>query len=141
MYVATQLENVYRHFLNSIEDYEWLLVSDEVIEDLLLDLIEKATVDFDICRKSLTIDYMNMSFYEQLDMDEIVILSKAMILNYLDPKILREENLKQAVTSKDFSKLSNANMLDKLILLKKNTREEFDTYMSKYDYKMFEGLN
>lgn len=139
--MATQLETVYRPFLNSIEDEEWLLIDDdEVIEDLLLDYLEKATVDFNTCRKSLKIDYDAMSFNEELDMDEIVILSKGMILNYLDPKIYREQNLKQAVTSKDYSKLSNANMLDKLIELKKHTRNEFDRYMNNYDYKGFEGF-
>ncbi|MGL4802035.1 MAG: hypothetical protein ACRC18_07190 [Cetobacterium sp.] len=139
--MATQLEVVYRPFLNSIEDEEWLLIQDdEVIADLLLDYLEKATVDFNKCKKSLKIDYEFMSFYEELDMDEIVILSKAMILHYLDPKILREQNLKQSVTSKDFNKLSNANMLDKLIKLKEFTRKELDRYLSDYDYKGFAGF-
>lgn len=139
--MATPIEVVYRPFLNSIEDQEWLLVSNEVIEDILLDLLEKATVDFTICKKNLNIDYVDMSFYEDLELDEIVILSKAMMIHYLDPKILREDNLKQAVTSKDFSKLSNANMLDKLLKLKDTTRKELDRYLSNYDYKTFEGLN
>ena len=140
--MATQLEEVYRPFLNSIEDEDWLLIEDnEVIEDLLLDYLEKATVDFDICRKDLNIDYNTLSFFEQLDRDEIVILSKGMILHYLDPKIFVQDNLKQAVTSKDFNKLSNANMLDKLIKLRESTRNELDRYITKYDYKMFEGLN
>ena len=140
--MATQLEEVYRPFLNSIEDEDWLLIEDnEVIEDLLLDYLEKATVDFDICRKDLNIDYNTLSFFEQLDRDEIVILSKGMILHYLDPKIFVQDNLKQAVTSKDFNKLSNANMLDKLIKLRESTRNELERYITKYDYKMFEGLN
>lgn len=138
--MATQLEVVYRPFLNSIEDEEWLLAEDDVIEDLLLDYLEKATVSFNTCRKSLKIDYEIMSFYDELEMDEIVILSKAMILHYLDPKILREQNLKQSVTSKDFNKLSNANMLDKLIKLKEFTRKELDRYLSDYDYKGFAGF-
>ncbi|HSQ87649.1 MAG TPA: hypothetical protein VLM92_02380, partial [Romboutsia sp.] len=84
--MATKLEDVYRPFLNSIEDEEWLLIEDsEVIADLLLDYLEKATVDFDICRKSLEIDYNNLSFYDDLDRDEITILSKGMIIHYLDP--------------------------------------------------------
>lgn len=140
--MATQLEEVYRHFLNSIEDEEWLLIEDnEIIEDLMLDYLEKATVDFDACRKDLKIDYATKMFYEELDRDEMVILSKGMILHYLDPKILREQNLQQAVTSKDFSKLSNANMLAKLIELKRFTRGELEMYMARYDYKGFEGLN
>lgn len=140
--MATQLGEVYRSFLNSIEDEDWLMIEDdEVIADLLLDYLEKATVDFDLCRKDLNINYDILCFYQKLDRDEIVILSKAMILHYLEPKILREQNLRQAVSSKDFSNLSNANMLAKLIELKKYTRQELEGYLTRYDYKYFEGLN
>ena len=139
--MVTQLEEVYRLFLSDIEDEDWLLVEEEVIEDLLLAYIEKATVDFDVCRKDLTIDYDDLTFNDELDLNERVILSKAMLLHYLSPKIVREENLKQSVTTADFTKLSNANMLAKLIELKKQTQKELDMYLTKYDYKVFEGLN
>ena len=55
--MVTRLEEVYRLFLSDIEDEDWLLVEEEVIEDLLLAYLEKATVDFDVCRKDLTINY------------------------------------------------------------------------------------
>ena len=118
-----------------------MLVEEEVIEDLLLAYLEKATVDFDVCRKDLTINYDNLTFNDELELNERVILSKAMLLHYLSPKIVREENLKQSVTTADFTKLSNANMLAKLIELKKQTQKELDVYLTKYDYKVFEGLN
>ena len=139
--MVTRLEEVYRLFLSDIEDEDWLLVEEEVIEDLLLSYLEKATVDFDVCRKDLTINYDNLTFNDELELNERVILSKAMLLHYLSPKIVREENLKQSVTTADFTKLSNANMLAKLIELKKQTQKELDVYLTKYDYKVFEGLN
>lgn len=139
--MATHVGEVYRLFLSDIEDEEWLLVEDEVIDDLLLTYLEKATVDFDVCRKDLSINYNDLTFNEQLDLNERVILSKGMLLHYLSPKIVREENLKQSATSKDFHKLSNANMLDKLLKLRDHTQKELDRYLSKYDYKVFEGLN
>ena len=139
--MVTRLEEVYRLFLSDIEDEDWLLVEEEVIEDLLLSYLEKATVDFDVCRKDLTINYDNLTFNDELELNERVILSKAMLLHYLSPKIVREENLKQSVTTADFTKLSNANMLAKLIELKKQTQKELDVYLTKYDYKIFEGLN
>lgn len=139
--MVTRLEEVYRHFLSSIEDVEWLIIEDdEVIEDLLLSYLEKATVDFHKCKKDLSINYVDKSFYEKLTMREVIILAFAMKLHYLDPKIIREENLKQAVTSKDFSKLSNANMLDKLIKLKELTKKELKSYMTEYDYSGFKGF-
>ena len=35
--MVTRLEEVYRLFLSDIEDEDWLLVEEEVIEDLLLE--------------------------------------------------------------------------------------------------------
>ena len=91
--MVTRLEEVYRLFLSDIEDEDWLLVEEEVIEDLLLAYLEKATVDFDVCRKDLTINYDNLTFNDELELNERVILSKAMLLHYLSPKIVREEKL------------------------------------------------
>ena len=64
-----------------------------------------------------------------------------MVMHYLTPKILREENLQQMVTSSDFSKLSNANMLDKLLKLRTQIRKEYQMYLHKYELKRFEGFN
>ncbi len=139
--MGTQIEEVYRKFLGMIEDEEWLLVDDEVIDDLMLNYLENATVEFDDCKKDLTIDYDTMCFNSTLDLDEIVILSVAMALHYLQSKILREENLRQFVSDKDFNKLSNANMLLRLQSLDKHFRSKFETYQNKYSYKQFTGWN
>ena len=45
------------------------------------------------------------------------------------------------VTSSDFSKLSNANMLDKLLKLRTQIRKEYQMYLHKYELKRFEGFN
>ena len=71
----------------------------------------------------------------------MLILAFGMVIHYLTPKILREENLQQMVTSSDFSKLSNANMLDKLLKLRVQVRNDYQMYLHKYELKGFEGLN
>ena len=58
-----------------------------------------------------------------------------MVIHYLQPKIKREENLRQFVSDKDFSKLSNANMLAKLMVLEKDARKQLETYQNKYKFK------
>ena len=58
-----------------------------------------------------------------------------MVIHYLQPKIKREENLRQFVSDKDFSKLSNANMLAKLMMLEKDARKQLETYQNKYKFK------
>ena len=139
--MGTPIEEIYRKFLGMIEDEEWLLVDDDVIEDLMFNYLENATVEFHQCKKNLTIDRNNLCFTEELSMSEIMILAWGMVIHYLQPKIKREENMRQFVSDKDFSKLSNANMLAKLIVLEEKARKQLDTYQSRYRFKEFTGWN
>lgn len=139
--MATPIEHVYRKFLGMIEDEEWLLIEDEVIEDLMLNYLENATVEFTQCKKDLSIDYNNMEFVEDLTLQEIMILAYCMMLHYLQPKIRCQDNLKQMIGDKDFAKLSNANMLLRLQGLERATRKQIEVYQSKYCFKNFEGWN
>ena len=139
--MGTPIQDIYRKFLGMIENEEWLLVDDDVIEDLMLNYLENATVEFHQCKKDLTIDYNSMCFVEELDMNEVMILAWGMVIHYLQPKIKREENLRQFVSDKDFNKLSNANMLMRLMGLEEKARKQLDTYQSRYRFKEFTGWN
>ena len=48
--MGTPIEVVYRKFLGMIEDEEWLLVEDDIIDDLMLNYLENATVEFNECK-------------------------------------------------------------------------------------------
>ena len=76
-----------------------------------------------------------------LSMNEIMILAWGMVIHYLQPKIKREENLRQFVSDKDFSKLSNANMLMRLMGLEDKARKQLETYQNKYRFKECTGWN
>lgn len=139
--MGTPIQAVYRKFLGMIEDEEWLLIDEDVIEELMLNYLENATVEFTQCKKDLSIDYDSLCFYEELSLNEILILAWGMVVHYLQPKIKREENLRQFVSDKDFSKLSNATMLARLIELEKNARKQLETYQNKYKFKDCVGWN
>ena len=139
--MGTPIQAVYRKFLGMIEDEEWLLVDEDVIEELMLNYLENATVEFTQCKKDLSIDYDSLCFYEELSLNEILILAWGMVIHYLQPKIKREENLRQFISDKDFSKLSNANMLAKLMVLEKDARKQLETYQNKYKFKDCVGWN
>ena len=64
-----------------------------------------------------------------------------MVISWLSPKILREENLKQTTTDRDFKQLSNANMLNRLIGLSKMARNDLQRYRQNYSYKDFKGYD
>lgn len=139
--MATPVEKVFSRFLSQIEDESWLEIDEEVLIELMYDYLTKSIVEFNVCKKDLTIDYETDEIVSDLDDDEILILAFGMVIHYLVPKILREENLQQMVTSSDFSKLSNANMLDKLLKLRVQVRNDYQMYLHKYELKGFEGLN
>ena len=107
----------------------------------MLNYLENATVEFNQCKKDLSIDYDTMTFEETLSMNEIMILAWGMVIHYLQPKIKREENLRQFVSDKDFNKLSNANMLMRLMNLEDKARKQLETYQGKYRFKEFTGWN
>ena len=54
--MATQLDVIYNKFLSQIDDIELSLLEDNDLADLLLDLLENATVEFRECKKDLTIN-------------------------------------------------------------------------------------
>ena len=139
--MATPVDTVFSRFLSQIEDESWLEIDEEVLEELMFDYLSKSIVEFNVCKKDLTINLWKGEIASDLEEDEILILAFGMVIHYLTPKILREENLQQMVTSSDFSKLSNANMLDKLIKLRVQIREDYQMYLHKYELKDFEGFN
>ena len=139
--MATPVEKIFSRFLSQIEDESWLEIDEDVLEELMYDYLYRSIVEFNVCKKDLTIDPIANEIASDLDEDEVLILAFGMLIHYLTPKILREENLQQMVTSSDFSKLSNANMLDKLIKLRVQIREDYQMYLHKYELKRFEGFN
>ena len=76
-----------------------------------------------------------------LTSQEILILAQGMVLAWVQTKVNREEHLRNYVSDKDLKNLSSANMLDKLILLERNTERKYRIAKQKYSYKDFGGLN
>lgn len=209
--MGTPVSKVFKKFLGQLDDKELLLVDEDVLEDLMEEYLETATVDFNQCRKDLSftppekcelrqtteglishidlsqddrkVTFVNITnvttdeiyeegvhfeisrdekgvdfieqvegelyfsysldgyFNEDLETIEIRILALAMALSYLKPKILTQDSLKQFVSDKDYTKLSGANMLLRLMGLKKNLEKELDVLQGRYAFKDFKGWN
>jgi len=139
--MATHVDEIFSRFLSQIEDESLLEIDEEILEELMYDYLCKSIVDFNVCTKDLRINPQTNEIVSDLGEDEVQILAFGMVIHYLTPKILREENLQQMVTSSDFSKLSNANMLDKLLKLRVQIRKDYQMYLHKYELKEFEGFN
>lgn len=220
---GTPVSRIFKKFLSRIDDKEWLIADEDIIEDMMLEYLDSATVYFTQSRKDLSFSNLKRKVYisdisetedvkspyeillpketgdilsvrvvdiasgEELEEDvdfeitniedtdyyepkvniissskptklqitytlegyfqeklsplEIVILATAMELSYIRPKILTQESLKQFVSDKDFTKLSGANMLLRLMGLKKNLENELDVLQGKYAFEGFVGWN
>ncbi|WP_270504441.1 hypothetical protein [Paraclostridium sordellii] len=136
----TNIEKVYETFLSIIDDYTWLEIDKDIILKLMRNYLDSSIASFDVCKKDLIIDDLG-NFKENLTPLEIKILSRLMLLEYLNPKIIREENLRQSVTTKDYNDFSKANLLKNLIQLKQFYEEDVDKLIIDYDYQDFEGLS
>ena len=78
---------------------------------------------------------------EDLSQEEIWILAYGMILSWFSPKLYKTENFKNRVTPKDYNSFSSANLLDKLLQLKKDARKELKCLINGYTYNGFTGFD
>ena len=62
--MATQLDKIFNKFLSQIDDIELSLLRDDDLEELLIDYLENATVEFRECKKDLTINKPFVSEHE-----------------------------------------------------------------------------
>lgn len=143
--MSTPLKEIYKPFLAQIDDDILSLLSKEVVEDMLLTYLKGSTLEFDKCKKNLTIieptEFQEGYIVDDLDLDEIFILSRGMVVYWLQPKILREDNLKSLLTDHDYNQKSPANLLDKLLKLKVECEKDLVKRKRKYTYKDFKGWN
>lgn len=136
----TNIDSVYEVFLSKFDDYTWLVIDKDVIRKLMRTYLNSSISKFKkTCKHELVIT--DNVFSVELSDSEIEILAKLMLINYLNPKIIREENLRQNITTKDYNDFSKANLLKNLIALRDSQVEDVEKEISEYDYDGFGGLN
>ncbi|MGD6876778.1 hypothetical protein [Bacillus infantis] len=135
----TTYEEIYDFFLSKIEDYqikEQLETKTDIALDFLFTLLRSSIPKFtysvvDLSDRSDDGKYFNI----QLDHMEKEILGTLMVIEYLSPKILRDELLEEKLGSKDFRLFSPANQLKELRALRDSYKTEANSLMSEYYYR------
>lgn len=132
--MATPVTDIYEIFLSQIGKDIMLELSNEIVEDLLYSYLLGATVEFSYyCNKDLSIKDGNI--VDDLERDEKFILSKGMILYWLQPKINTQEVIKNRITDGDYVIKSPANLLDKLLKLKLSSESDMRKMIIRYSHK------
>jgi hypothetical protein len=133
----TTYDKIYSRFLSKINDYELRETANtdpQLFDEILLKFLQGAIPKFHYCIKDLTQrDDEAKLFTVELSELEQEILATKMVLEWLTPMILREENIRQSLGSKDYKIFSSANHLQRLLDLKA-TYEKEDNDLSKMYY-------
>jgi hypothetical protein len=136
--MATQYSDVHNTFLGKITDYDLPKFEDTDKEEILHGYMKSACVNFKkICKVDLYDRNETLKQFNQTLDDEIIdIITELMIVEWLKPKVLSTENLKNCLSTKDFSLFSPANLLkemrETLTLCKDNSRRLINNYSFTY---------
>lgn len=132
--MSTPYEKIYENLLPKFRSHEIPMMNTDEVRDYLRDYLIPATAKFHVCRKDLSDrDDILERFNVDLSSIEIEILSNYTLLEYIDSTYIRTPTLlKVNLSSKDFNAFSPANMLDKLMAMRKDYLSENETLVSRY---------
>jgi hypothetical protein len=132
---GTPYSDIFDIFANKITDYDLFSLEDDDIEDFCTKYLKSAIVKFKKCKKDLTDrDDSEKTFNLELNDEEIEILAMTMVVQWITPKILNIENIKQNMSTKDFRLTSQAEHLNRLRDIKKDLKLEITQMLTSYSY-------
>jgi len=133
--MSTPYSKIYDLFLNKISDDMFISLTTENKNAILNGYLKSACSDFKKCKYDLS-DRNDTTQLFNVDLDdiEVEILSIGMVYNWINPKVLNVENLKNALNTKDFSQFSPANLLKEITSLRDKLKSEFKTAITNYTY-------
>lgn len=140
----TPIEDVFNLMYGLITDSDLAKLSNEDLEDLSITFLTYAITRFKESKADLTIveDEQNNKFFkDKLTIEEKMILAYGMLYAWLHHKVMYNRMMKNAINTKDFNQLSNANLLLRLNELLDYTRKEFNRLRKAYTkrYNDFQG--
>lgn len=142
--MSTPFSDIYVKFNVLMEDVNLLsLLDQDDYEELLELFMSKAkSVYFKNCKKDLTdVNNTTKVFNEDLDEQEQWIIAESMRYIWLERKVYNESKLRDRIGVRDYQLHSPANLLDKLISLKKEAKKSLDEILISYSYDEFEGFD
>lgn len=139
--MSTDYSLIFDRFITKINDQQFLRLPEDDIEEFCKKYLRSAVTKFKNCNTDLTNrdDSMGM-FYEDLKESEIEILSLFMGLEWLNPLIYNRTNLQQFLGDREYRYYSQANHIDKLILLRDMWISDVEREMISYSYDADNGL-
>lgn len=134
--MATPFESIYSKFLLSVTDKSLSKFTNDELEEILYEYLDtSANVYFKQCKKNLQdIDKILKVFNKDLTSEEIYILSLGMVLNWIQPKILHENKMRQSLGDRDYKLSSNWQTLNTLMSIEEKTEKKLKNAIQSYIY-------
>lgn len=118
-------------FLSQIDDIEF--IESDMDNQLKFRYLLNGISKFDKCKSNLK-ERNSIEFLTELSDQEIMILGKLMVIEYLSPKIISYKNLEQMMSTRDFSMTSQAAHLKQLMDVKREINSEVENLIIRYTY-------
>jgi hypothetical protein len=133
--MSTSFDVIFKRFWNKVTDTDLGTLPTQNLESILIEFLQSAIVRFQKCNQDInTYDTVARTFNVNLTQVEIEILAEWMKYEWIDQQIEREELVEQSMSPKDYAMYSQANHLDKMILLKQNIYNEINQMITDYSY-------
>ena len=131
--MGTPIQDVFDKFMIQIDDDTKYYMEATLLDELLGLYLSKAISKFRDCQKELKI--VDGYFTEELDDDEQFILAQFMVLQWLSPKILCNDNLTIQFSDVDYNQKNPASLLTSLKDMKREIEKSLQRDLVEYSYK------
>ena len=129
----TAYETVFSAFRDKVVDYDFLNLTDVEESEILLGYMNSAIGKFGrICKKLARRNDATSQFDDDLTENEIDIITELMVESWVKPRLYNNENLKNSLSTKDYSNYSPANLLNQLRELNKDAKQNARAMMNQY---------
>jgi len=136
--MATAYSKFIDAFLRKIDDYKMIKYSDWDIKQDSIKYMKTAITQF--CSECAITDYEYDDVIEQFSLDmgdeEIDIISKGMVVEWLKPSVYKSRAMENIMNTKDFSYFSPQKMLEQNKALLADAKKEFKNSLFYYTYKI-----
>lgn len=135
---VTPVGEIFDKFLIRVTDYDFIRLNDEdILQEILVDYLEKAIVRFSNSESKLAINYENMEIDSKLTLYEREILVTLMTLQYVEGKLMYAHVLEPTMSDKEYVMYSQANHIGKLMELKSKLELDASHLMSNYNLESY----
>lgn len=135
--MATTYKELYDSVYSKIKDYDFVNMLEEDADEILHDYLRPAVVAFECCNQNLSDRDEDLQQFN-IDLNDVnfEILSNFMVIAYLDSTYIRTSlMLKAHMSTSDFHKYDNNNVLGKVIEVRDMYKRENKQWMINYSLR------